>query len=420
MIPNKKHFKLLLIAYAFASGSFLCAARPSLGERCNALNEWMGKNSNTAFDPYLIATARIPLFEFYPHLIKHIPYFDIAQLPTPVKILKSLGRQINHDNLYIKNDSGTGHAFGGNKVRKLCFLLGQAIYHKADYILTVGGAGSNHSAATIVLSSRSNANIPCISFLSPQLPTAYTRRNLIISQQYGGELHACKSANHRAESVLEKAAELQSKGKKIVYIPSGGSNALGCLGYVNAAFELKKQIDAGEIPKPDCIFIAAGSNGTAAGLSLGLALAGLNTQVIAVITVPMTSDECRTETTQLIKEMCNLLKLSCCPKNIIYPHHTTQYFGGEYARIGDTTAEALSLMLNTEGFKLDGTYAGKALTAFIDHAQAAAHKNKVLLLWNTFFTDEPTMLLDDGKISNLPKEFHHYFTDPLQPGDLGL
>ena len=420
MIRRKTHFRFLLVTYAFASANFLYAAGPSLSKRCQALNEWMATNSEVSSDPDIIAPASVPLFEHYPYLIRHIPYLDIAKLPTPVKPLNSLGRELGHRNLYIKNDSTTGHLFGGNKIRKLCFLLGQAVYHKADYILTVGGAGSNHSTATIVLSSWSNVNIPCISFLSPQLPTAYTCRNLIISQQYGGELHPCTSSADRAQALLHKASELQSRSKKVVYIPSGGSNALGSLGYVNAALELKKQIGAGEMPKPDYIFVAAGSNGTAAGLSLGLALAGLDTQVIPVITVPMTSEEFTADARQLIEEMCKLLQLSSIPENIIYPRYTTEYFGGEYARIPNITADALSLMHRTEGFKLDGTYAGKALNAFIDYAQAAAHKDKVLLFWNTFYTDKPRTSFGASDISKLPEEFHHYFTDPLQPGDLGL
>ncbi len=215
----------------------------------------------------------IPLFQHYPLLAHKLPYVALGVFPTPVQKLDQLGQQLGLDNLFIKRDDLSGKIYGGNKIRKLEFILGKAIRTKAGEVLTFGAAGSNHALATAIYADQ--LGLKSISMLASQPNASYIRRNLLMSYHYGAELHLIPNipfiplvAN---PAVLYQLLRHRLKrGQFPMIVPMGGSSPLGAVGFVNAAFELQEQILKGEISEPDYIYVASGSMGTAAGLILGL------------------------------------------------------------------------------------------------------------------------------------------------------
>lgn len=411
MLPIKKSYFVIIKTFLFIITTCLnFAYSKSLAEQCHGLNAWMESNEETSDRGDLFTNSQLPLFKKYPQLTNRIPYISLALLPSPILQLESLGRHLNHNQLFLKNDSSIGELFGGNKIRKLCFLLGWALYHNAEVVMTCGGAGSNHSTATIACCKK--VHLECKSFLTEQLPTSYTRRNLVLSNLLGGQLHIFDTIEQRQQAIIDEAETLD---KKIFYIPGGGSTPRGALGFVNAAFELATQIEINLMPEPDLLFVAAGSNGTAAGLALGLQLAGLKTQVVAVCTTSMSPDRFLSDCKTLFDGMLNLLELPPLEKPQ-YPKYTAAYFGAGYAALPENTAKHIDLLYSTEKIKLDGTYAGKAFSAFVDTAQSDEYKDKVLLFWNSFCSGS----IEELSMPTLPFQFHHYFKSTLQPGDPGV
>lgn len=389
----------------------------TLAEKCETINAWTINNKEVASDPKFFAGVRLPLFKQYPHLVNKISYLALAELPTPVSQLNSFGDKLNHKNIYLKNDAKTYGDFGGNKVRKLEFLLADALVNKADVVITTGSAGSNHSTATIALCK--DLGLSVVSCLSAQRNTSYLRRNLLLSYLYGGNLNHFDSQDARLQGMIDCAEQFRKAGRKPYYIAVGGSVPRGALGYVNAAFELAEQIKNNLIPEPDTIMMAGCSHGTAAGLSLGIALAGLKSQIIAVGTEPEPVEQIIAEYKHLIDGMLKLLELPL-DRVVQYPTYVNFYIGEGYAALTPKTIDSIKLLQDTENLKLDGTYAGKALGAFVDYAQMPENKGKTLLFWNTFCTGDFEDTINGIDYKDLPKAFHAYFEMPLQPGDLGV
>ena len=227
----------------------------------------------------------IPLVKQYPSLENKLPYVSLGEFPTPLLKLDKLGPHIGLDNLFIKRDDMSGKAYGGNKVRKLEFLLGDVLHTKINEILTFGAAGSNHALATAIYAKQ--LGLKSISMLTHQPNAHYVIRNLIMSYHCGAEIHLYPKIPFivpRANPVVlyQLLRHRLSSGHMPGIIPFGGSSPLGVVGYVNAAFELKEQILRGEMPEPDYIYVASGSMGTAAGLTLGLKATRSKTRVVSV------------------------------------------------------------------------------------------------------------------------------------------
>ena len=227
----------------------------------------------------------LPLFENYQLLGKKLPYVSLGEFPTPVQKLDQLGKQLGLSDLFIKRDDLTGKVYGGNKVRKLEFILGDALRSGAKEVMTFGAAGSNHALATAIYAKQ--LGLKSISMLIPQPNANYVRRNLLMSYQNEAELHLYSPkrffrATADPSVVYQLLRHGLKQGQLPRVIPMGGSSPLGAVGYVNAAFELHGQIMKGEMPEPDYIYVASGSMGTAAGLILGIRALNMKTKVVAV------------------------------------------------------------------------------------------------------------------------------------------
>lgn len=368
----------------------------------------------------------LPLFEAHPLLREKIAWVQLAQLPTPIKKLETLGSQLGARNLYAKQDNLTNSFFGGNKVRKLEFLLGDALAKGYKGVATLGNYGSNHGCATAIHSHRLGLN--CHLFLAPQYGTAYLRRNLLLDTYYGAHLHHIDNLNNYQEDV-SSVNELFKKehGTDLYFIPLGGSNVIGDLGFVNAAFELREQVRQGILPMPDIIYITLSSCGTAAGLYAGCKAAGLPCKIVAVVIEP---EEVEGEAVHNLSSLINQVDAfltsldphfsSCAydPEQITIEYN---FKAVSYAQPDARTQSAINLLAKTEQIKLDGTYAGRTFTALLNHLQTdPTLKGKNILFWNTFCNGSFEEITRQVDYKTLPAEFHPYFEADLNPYDAGM
>ncbi|MDY6875868.1 MAG: pyridoxal-phosphate dependent enzyme [Chloroflexota bacterium] len=362
----------------------------------------------------------LPLFERYPLLRDKLPYVPLGKFPTPLDKLDRLADDIGTDHLYIKRDDLSGEVYGGNKIRKLEFLIGHALRTKAKEVVTFGFAGSNHALATAVYAQQ--VGLKSISMLMPQPNAHYVRHNLLMSRCCGAELYQHRNTPLLAAGTIYQLLRHGLKhGRLPQIIPAGGSSPLGATGFVNAAFELKEQIVKGEIPEPDRIYVVLGTMGTAAGLMLGLGAANLTSQVISVRVVEEKFANVR-GMLKLIHKTNSFLhsldpsfpELGFSEEDIDIRH---DFVGQQYALFTEAGMEAVTRMEKTEGIRLDGTYTGKALAALIDDVKKQDLRDKIVLFWNTYNSREFSDVIAAVDYHHLPRCFHRYFETEVQPLD---
>ncbi len=362
----------------------------------------------------------LALFRAYPALEARLPRVALADLPTPVQRLERFGEAVGHDAVYVKRDDVSGKLYGGNKVRKLEFLLGHARDIGAGEVMTFGCVGSNHATATAIYAN--DLGMKSISMLLPQ-PNAHTvRQNLLMSYCSGAELHAyANSRSLKAGVAYQLARHRLRTGKTPVIIPAGGSSPLGAIGFVNAGFELKEQVDAGLLPEPHLVYVAAGTTGTAVGLMIGFRAAGLASRVVMV---RVTGEEFvnAPRTLALLHDTVALLRdrdpsfpaLAFDASDILMRHDC---YGEQYALYTEASVAATRLLRETESVKLEGTYTGKALAALILDARSGALRDRTALFWNTYNARDVSSAIAGVDYRVLPRACHRYFEDDVQPLD---
>ncbi|HZW60756.1 MAG TPA: pyridoxal-phosphate dependent enzyme [Candidatus Babeliales bacterium] len=379
-------------------------------------------SSNT---PETVALPQIPDREIYtafPNLRATVPCVQLAHLPTPVQDISTLGKQLEVGQLLIKRHdlTGDGINFGGNKLPKLEFLLADALRNNAKTIIIFGCAGSNFVAAAACCAQR--LGLKSIAMLKPQPIAQGVRRNLLLMHQYGAQIHHSPDIATRQHATLQAFVRNKYQVGDLPYvIPTGGSCPLGTVGYVNAAFELKKQIEQGLLQEPDYIYVPSGSKGTAAGLILGAKVAGLKSTIIPVCVEPEDKREYPQSMLNLIKNTNQLLhdadtsfpiiEISEADLPIVFDCGQEPY--GMFSKEG---VEAMKLLQDTEGIKLDGTYTSKAFSGLIKDARAGKLKDKKVLFWHTYCADDQVQVKHTD-YAQLPKSVHSYFTGEIQPLD---
>jgi len=359
----------------------------------------------------------LSLFRRYPVLGEELPYVSLGDFPTPVERLERLGKAIGVGNLYVKRDDVSGVLYGGNKVRKLEFLLGRALGEGRREVLTFGAAGSNHALATAVYAKR--VGLGCISMLLPQPNAHYVRKNLLMAHRSGAELHHYSDRRSLAAGTAYHIGKRRKReGNVPAVIPFGGTSPLGTVGFVNAAFELEEQVADGRLPEPDYIYVTLGSMGTAVGLALGLRAAGLRSEIVAVRVVDVkVADE--SKCSDLFLETGTLLRSKepsfpvCDIAGCLRIRH--EFFGGRYALYTREGMDAVRLMMRTEGIELDGTYTGKTLAALLHDAERGVLRGKTVLFWNTLNSRDFSDSIRGMDYRALPRPFHRYFEEEVQP-----
>ncbi len=219
------------------------------------------------------------LVDRFPRLAA-IPRLDVVRPETPLERAENLSRFSGRD-LWVKRDDLTNDVYGGNKIRKLAYLLGEARAQGRDTLLTAGALGSHHALATAIHGKRAGFEVHA--FLSPQPWTEHVEENLRAHVTLGTRLHPVRSALLAPPAMQLEALALRRRGRRPYVIPHGGTGVVGALGYVEAGLELAAQLDDKRMPEPDVVYVSLGSGGTAAGLALGLAAGGVALPVRAVL-----------------------------------------------------------------------------------------------------------------------------------------
>ena len=312
--------------------------------------------------------------------IASLPRFLLAQLPTPVEELASLAKILGGPRLFMKRDDQTGLALGGNKTRKLEFLIADALAQGADTILTAGAAQSNHCRQTAAAATR--AGLRCELILGgeePEIPGG----NLLLDRLLGATIH-WTGPERRGERMAEIADQLRMTGRKPYVIPYGGSNAVGATGYALAMIELQAQLRT--FPQRiDRIIIASSSGGTQAGMVVGARITGFAGQILGI---SIDKGERGSEPYEAeLAELANAIAT-----HIVATEHfkagdffvNYDYLGGGYGVVGEPEREAIRLTARHEGIILDPVYTGRAMAALIDLARKKTFaKNESILFWHT-------------------------------------
>jgi len=313
----------------------------------------------------------IPLVRRFPALAA-IPRARLGRYPTPVERLDGF-RDV--ESLFVKHEDLSSDVLGGNKVRSLEFLLGRV--NEGDTVLTLGGEGSTHVLTTAVHAARLGVRTIAVRWRHDMHSAAHE-----VAARSAAECAEIVSATNFVTAMLPLTRLRLTR--RALYIPLGGSTALGTLGHVNAALELADQIDAGELPRPARIVVPLGSGGTAAGLALGLAIAGLDVAVIGARVGPRIGAN-RWRVMRLVQQTRRLISrytgraLPRVRRDRVVVSH--DLYGGAYARPHPTAEHAAVLVDALRGWRLDATYSAKAFAAALD---IAAEQSSPTLFWMTF------------------------------------
>ena len=325
------------------------------------------------------------LFQKYPQLNERIPWLSLGGFPTPVGQLESLGGALGFDSLWIKQDGGS------NKVRKLEYLLADAKRKGRKTLFTVGPTGSNHVRATATYGTATGFDLHCLLLNQPH--TDYLEGNFDAicanAAQVKQVAHWGTMMAHLGYEYVKQCCSNRGfrpygwrDERNAYFLAAGGSSPLGCLGYVNAAFELKAQIEAGMLPEPKLIFVALGTCGTMAGLVVGARLAGLQSRIIGVRVVGRVMGN-RWRVARLARRTVKLIDVSgiISRREITLWHHD---FGRGYAIPTKGSLRAVQLMRDREGITLENTYTGKALAGLIRYVETYRCEEQPILFWNTY------------------------------------
>lgn len=301
----------------------------------------------------------------------------IAHLPTRIERLERLSRHLGGPNILVKRDDQTGLATGGNKTRKLEFLVAEALAQGRDHLVTTGAPQSNHCRQTAAAAAR--FGLGCSLVLRGYEPAHFTG-NLLLDKLLGAHLYwageqACGPV------MQEVAAELQAMGRKPYVIPLGGSNVVGATGYVLAMQELVTQMQQ-ESLNIDFIVFASSSGGTQAGLVLGAEVYGFRGHILG-ISVDQPADALQTQVAALATATATHLgmgTLSVAGRVDV----NDDYVGEGYAQVGEAEREAIRMVAQLEGLLLDPVYTGRAMAGLIDLIRWGAFtRGQTVLFWHT-------------------------------------
>ena len=303
---------------------------------------------------------------------------SLGFFPTPLVELSRLSEFLGGPKIFMKRDDLTGLALGGNKTRKLEYILADALKQGCDTIITAGAAQSNHCRQTAAAAAK--LNLECHLLLGGDAPLK-AQGNLLLDQLFDCHIHWTGS-NRKGEDIARIFSQLQSEGKKPYIVPYGGSNELGALSFIDAVAELQQQNTGAEFSH---VIFASSSGGTHAGLILGkqiynktFELVGINIDKETNSTLPFEQ-----QLTQLVNSTAKIIGLdySFSESQLIL---NSDYVGDGYGIVGPQENEAISLTAKLEGILLDPVYTARAMSGLIHLVRSAKFKkNDKLLFWHT-------------------------------------
>ena len=310
----------------------------------------------------------LPLIERFPAL-RRFPRASLGRFPSPVTSVGTLA-----PGLWFKREDLNAEPLGGNKVRALELLLGGVA--AGDTVVTMGAAGSTHALATAIYARQLGARVRCFRWRQEMNPVA-RRVAARISEETGDS-----RLSRTVAGAYARAFAARLRGGR--WVPAGGSSSLGVLGQVNAGLEIAEQIEAGALPRPDRIVVPLGTGGTVAGLALGLAIANVASEIVAVRVVPRIVANARhvralvARTARLIERSAGTRAPRPDPRSVRVVH---DFFGGAYGRATEEGDRVARECLERTGIVVDPTYGAKALAAAV---ALASEQQGTTLFWLSF------------------------------------
>jgi len=309
-----------------------------------------------------------PLIERLPAL-RRFPRASLGRFPSAVTSADTLA-----PGLWLKREDLNAEPLGGNKVRALEFLLGGVA--GGDTVVTVGAAGSTHALATAIYARQLGARVRCFRWRQEMNPAAH-RVAARTSEETGASRLSRTVAGAYARALVARL-----RGAR--WVPAGGSSPLGVLGQVNAGLELARQIGEGALPHPDRVVVPLGTGGTVAGLALGLAIANVATEIVAVRVVPRVVANAR-HVRSLVSRTARLIEHASGAR-VSRPdargvHVVHDFYGGAYGRATTEGDRVASDCLDRMGIVVDPTYGAKALAAAV---AIANERRGTTLFWLSF------------------------------------
>jgi len=303
-----------------------------------------------------------------------VPRLRFAHLPTPVETLPRLCDALGGPRLLIKRDDQTGLAFGGNKTRKLEFLVAEAREQGAKTLISGGALQSNHCRQTAAAAAR--FGFECILVLTGD-KSQRASGNLLLDQLFGAEIVYVADRKDRDGILQETFDRATNEGKKPYLVPYGGSNATGALGYV---FAMKELID--QNVSADWIVFASSSGGTQAGLLLGQRIFGFSGRVLG-ISVDESEEWLTGEVSKLASATSEKVgeRIEFTPADVLV---NANYCGAGYGIVTERERETIHMFASSEGLLLDPVYTGRAAAGMIDLIRTGFFKtNETVLFLHT-------------------------------------
>ena len=310
-----------------------------------------------------------------------LPRKSLGFFPTPLAELKQLSQYLKGPRILIKRDDLTGLAFGGNKTRKLEFLIADALKQGCDTIITAGAAQSNHCCQTAAAAAK--YGLGCHLALGGKTPDTLTG-NLLLDDILGAKIHWTGTLR-KGETIPDIVAELTQEGYKPYVIPYGGSNEIGAAGFIEAIKELQIQLDQLDIQISHIIFPTS-SGGTHAGMMIGKSIFAKNDFKVMGIGI----DKGGAGDLPLNKYILNLAN-STAEKLKLDVKYTmgdviikNEYLGNGYGIVGDLERRAIRLLAETEGIFVDPVYTGRAMGGLINMIKKEEFSTSdTVLFWHT-------------------------------------
>ncbi len=312
--------------------------------------------------------------------LTHLPRVALGFFPTPLNELNRLSQKLNGPKIFIKRDDNTGLALGGNKTRKLEYIMADALAKGTDTVITAGAAQSNHCRQTAAAAA--SLGLECHLVLGGQAPKQ-AQGNLLLDQIYGCHIHWA-GVNRKGEDIPALVERLTADGKKPYVIPYGGSNEIGAVAFLAAYKEMEAQRRAMDVTFSHIVF-ASSSGATHAGLMLGNKIYANDCQIVGINIDKGERDAVAFDEhiVALANSTANLINSDCqfTRDDLIL---NSAYVGDGYGVIGALENEAIAVMAQTEGILLDPVYTGRALGGLLDMIRTGQIKSTdSVLFWHT-------------------------------------
>jgi D-cysteine desulfhydrase len=303
-----------------------------------------------------------------------IPQVHFAHLPTRIEDLPRLTEHLNGPRILVKRDDQTGLAFGGNKTRKLEFLIAEALEQGAKTLITGGALQSNHCRQTAAAAAR--FGLDCILVLNGEMP-AEPSANLLLDQMFGAEIVTIADRSLRDQTLQQTYEKAVSEGRNLYLVTYGGSSPTGALGYAYAMKEFVEQkVNA------DWIVFGTSSGGTHAGLVLGQRVFGYKGKVLG-ISIDEPEDWLKTRVSALASDASEKMgeRIDFTREDVLA---NEEYCKAGYGVLTDAEREAVKLFAKLEGLLLDPVYTGRAAAGMIDLIRKGFFKkDETVLFWHT-------------------------------------